>query len=102
MSYATEAAEHRATCRVSLCVEYSAPDLLPEGAEVYPGPTSKPGHRAMRRLEWYSGRLALASKSPVEPRDVHGLGREIGIAAAAEMFRKPLLTMLIPLVDTLE
>jgi hypothetical protein len=101
MSIGVDAAEHRATCRVSLCVEYSAPDVLPEGAEAYPGPISKPGHRAMRRLNWYSGLLALASKAPVTPADVHELGHEIGVAVTQEMFRTPLVTMLLPLVETL-
>ena len=101
MSLVSAVAEHRATCRVSLVIEYSAPDLLPEGMEVYPGPTAKPGHRALRRLNWYSGLLSLASKSPIAPHDVHKLGEEIGVAAAQQMFRDPLVTMLIPLVDSL-
>src|SRR5579859_5540136 len=101
MSIGSEAAEHRGTCRVSVVVEYSSPDVLPEGMEVYSGPTSKPGHRAMRRLNWYSGLLALASKAPVTPRDVTTLTEEIATASAREMFRKPLVTMVIPLVETL-
>ena len=99
MSAGSDAAEHRGTCRMSLVLEYSAPDLLPEGAEAYPGPGSKPGHRAMRRLNWYTGLLSLASKGPTTPADVYSLADEIRVATAREMFRNPLVTMLVPLLE---
>jgi hypothetical protein len=97
MSVGTLAAEHRQTCRVRVVVDYSAPDLL-DSAEVYPGPTSKPGHRGFRRLEWHSGVLSLASRSPVIGSDVKELWAEIGETGARQMYRDPLVTMLIPLV----
>lgn len=97
MSIGPEAAEHRQTCRVSVMVDYRSPDLL-DSAEVYPGPTSKPGHRGFRRLEWHSGVLSLASRSPVSGEDVKALWAEIGETGARQMYREPLLTMLIPVL----
>jgi hypothetical protein len=95
VSIGTLAAEHRGTCRVRLVIDYPMLDLL-QGAEAYPGPTSKPGHRGFRRLEWHSGVLSLASHAPVSGRDAKALGFEIGEAATGQMFRNPLLSMRLP------
>jgi hypothetical protein len=98
ISVGDEAAEHRQTCRIRLIVlEYSARDLLPPGAEVYPGPASKPRHGSMRRLEWFGRNLSLNAKAPVTGEDVKALGREIGMAVALQMFRDPLASLVIPL-----
>ena len=89
-------ANHRGLCVVSVMIEYSCPDLLLPGDEVYAGPrSSRRREGSMRRLEWYAKYLPLTCGAPYTGTDARALGAEVGEAVTLQLFRDPPATMLL-------